>query len=351
MTQTQTWFFLVLTVLVALLIYLLQPILGPFVLGMGIAYMADPFADRLEARGYSRTMAVILVFLGLTLVLVSGLLLAVPLFIKQLQSLVGLVPDMQSWFNHTMLPYLQTRLDIDVQSLELDLLTKTVSAEWQQQAGGIASQIMSYVTASTLGLVGLLGSTLLVPVVSFYLLRDFDILVAKMRDMLPRNLEPKVTLWVRECDEVLGAFVRGQLLVMLVLGLIYGIGLSVVGLKYAMLIGLLAGLASIVPYLGFAVGFVAAMLVALFQFDSYWGFVAVTLVFVIGQALEGMVLTPWLIGDRIGLHPVAVIFAVLAGGQLFGFTGMLLALPLAAVIMVLLRHLHEGYRNSLLYDQ
>ncbi|MGB2182139.1 MAG: AI-2E family transporter, partial [Pseudomonadales bacterium] len=185
----------------------------------------------------------------------------------------------------------------------------------------------------------------------FYLLRDFDILMARIQEILPRNIEPKVSLWVRECDEVLGAFVRGQLLVMLALGFIYGIGLSIAGLKYAMLIGLLAGLASIVPYLGFAVGFIAAMLVAVFQFDSYWGFLAITMVFVIGQALEGMVLTPWLIGDRIGLHPVAVIFAVLAGGQLFGFTGMLLALPLAAVIMVLLRHLHQGYRNSSLYDQ
>ncbi|MDP6189292.1 MAG: AI-2E family transporter [Gammaproteobacteria bacterium] len=350
MTQSQTWFFLILTVLVVLLIYLLQPILGPFVLGVGIAYMADPFADRLEARGHSRTMAVILVFLVLSVILVSGLLLALPLFFKQLQSLVALIPDMQNWFNTTMLPYVQTHLDIDVQNLQLDLLAKTVSAEWQQ-AGGAASQVMGYITASTLGLIGFVGSAVLVPVVSFYLLRDFDVLVAKIHDTLPRNLEPKVALWVRECDEVLGAFVRGQLLVMLALGLIYGIGLSVVGLKYAMLIGLLAGLASIVPYLGFAVGFVVAMVVALFQFDSYWGFLAVTLVFVIGQALEGMVLTPWLIGDRIGLHPVAVIFAVMAGGQLFGFTGMLLALPLAAVIMVLLRHLHTGYRNSTLYDQ
>ncbi len=350
MTQSQTWFFLIITLLLGLLVYLLQPILAPFVIGMGIAYMADPFADRLEVRGYSRTTSVIIVFLVITVLIVIGLLLLLPLFFRQLQSLIALIPDIQSWINNVMLPYLQTRMDVDLQSLELDLLARTLSSEWQQ-AGGIASQVMSYVTASTMGLLGFLGSAFLVPVVGFYLLRDFDVLIANIKETLPRNVEPKVTHWVTECDEVLSAFVRGQLLVMFALGLIYGIGLSLVGLKYAMLIGLIAGLASIVPYLGFAVGFVAAILVALFQFDSYMAMIAVTAVFVVGQALESTILTPLLIGDRIGLHPVAVIFAVLAGGQLFGFIGMLLALPIAAVIMVLLRHLHEGYRNSTLYDQ
>ena len=350
MTQSQTWFFLIITLLLGLLIYLLQPILAPFVIGMGIAYMADPFADRLEVRGYSRTTSVIIVFLIITILIIVGLLLLLPLFFRQLQSLVALIPDIQNWINNVMLPYLQTRMDVDLQSLELDLLARTLSSEWQQ-AGGIASQVMSYVTASTMGLLGFFGSAFLVPVVGFYLLRDFDVLTANIREVLPRNVEPKVTLWVSECDEVLSAFVRGQLLVMFALGLIYGIGLSLVGLKYAMLIGLIAGLASIVPYLGFAVGFVAAILVALFQFDSYMALLAVTAVFIVGQALESTILTPLLIGDRIGLHPVAVIFAVLAGGQLFGFIGMLLALPIAAVIMVLLRHLHEGYRNSTLYDQ
>jgi predicted PurR-regulated permease PerM len=350
MTQSQTWFFLIITLLLALLTYLLLPILGPFVIGIGLAYMADPFADRLQARGYSRTVAVVIVFLVITLLIGAGLLLLLPLFFRQLQSLVALIPDIQAWVDNIMLPYLQTRLDVDLQSLELDLLARTLSSEWQQ-AGGIASQIMSYVTTSTMGLLAAIGSAMLVPVVGFYLLRDFDVLTANIREILPRNIEPKVSLWVGECDEVLSAFVRGQLLVMFALGLIYGTGLSLVGLNYAMLIGLIAGLASIVPYLGFAVGFMAAILVALFQFDSYMVLFAVTAVFVVGQALESMILTPLLIGDRIGLHPVAVIFAVLAGGQLFGFVGMLLALPIAAVIMVLLRHLHEGYRNSSLYDQ
>ena len=350
MTQSQTWLFLILTLLIVLMVYLLQPILGPFLLGIGIAYMADPFADRLEARGHSRTLAVVLVFLAFALVLVMALLVFLPMFFKQAQSLVMLIPDVQSWLNTVMLPYLQTRLDIDLQSLELDLLVRTLTAEWQQ-AGGMASQAINYVTTSTMGLLGFVASMFLVPVVSFYLLRDFDLLMTRIREILPRNIEPKICLWASECDEVLGTFVRGQLIVMLALGLIYGIGLSFVGLKYAMLIGLIGGLASIVPYLGFAVGFLAAIIVALFQFDSYLVLLAVTSVFVVGQALESMLLTPLLIGDRIGLHPVAVIFAVMAGGQLFGFTGMLLALPLAAVIMVLLRHLHEGYKNSSLYEQ
>ncbi len=190
---------------------------------------------------------------------------------------------------------------------------------------------------------------MLVPVVTFYLLRDWDVMIAKVRGVLPRAWEPTAVALARECDEVVSAFIRGQLLVMLALGFCYTLGLMLVGLDLALLIGVLAGLASIVPYLGLVLGVAAAAVAALVQFGDWVPLVWVALVFVLSQMLEGMYLTPKLVGDRIGLHPVVVIFAVMAGGQLFGFTGVLLALPVSAVIMVLLRHVHERYRASRYY--
>jgi predicted PurR-regulated permease PerM len=203
-----------------------------------------------------------------------------------------------------------------------------------------------------LALLAWLVNLLLIPVVSFYLLRDWDLMVARLRGLLPRNHEGLVVKLARECHEVLGAFLRGQLLVMLALGVMYAVGLMLIGLELGLLIGVLAGLASIVPYLGVVVGIGAALTAGLFQFGGdFYPLLAIAAVFCVGQMLEGMLLTPWLVGDRIGLHPVAVIFAIMAGGQLFGFTGVLLALPVAAVIMVLVRHAHDLYKLSDLYGE
>ena len=183
-----------------------------------------------------------------------------------------------------------------------------------------------------------LANLFLVPVVTFYLLRDWDILVAKVSDLLPRHYIFTIKKLARECHTVLGAFIQGQLLVMMSLGTIYSIGLTLIGLKLGLVIGMLAGLASIVPYMGLVVGMAAALVAGIFQFGDLLHIFLILVVFGVGQALEGMVLTPLLVGDRIGLHPVAVIFAVMAGGQLFGFVGILIALAVAAVTMVLLRH-------------
>jgi len=346
MTQSQTWLLIVVSLIVAMLLYSLQAVLTPFLVGIGIAYMADPFADRLEARGWSRTLAACVV----TLVVVAMLIGLVPLVMKQIQTLIYMLPQVETWYNLVLLPWLQDTLAIDIKSLKLDIVTEGLAAEWKQ-AGGIISRVVKYATSSTMSLISTFGSMAMVPVVAFYLLRDFDLLTAKVNALLPRNIQPKVSAWASESDEVLAAFVRGQLLVMFCLGIIYAMGLSFVSLNYALLIGILAGLASIVPYLGFAVGLAAAMTIALFQFDGYWPLLMVFAVFGVGQLIESFILTPLLVGDRIGLHPVAVIFAILAGGQLFGFLGVLLALPVAAVIMVLLRHLHAGYINSPLYGQ
>ena len=350
MTQSQAWLFIVVGLIVAGLLYVLQPVITPFLVGIGIAYLADPFADRLEARGWSRTMATVIVFVVLTLVLVAMILGIVPLLVKQIQTLVQMLPHIEIWYNATLLPWLQSTLGLDIKSMKLDLVTEGLSAEWKQ-AGGVISRVVKYATQSSMSLIATFGSMAMIPVVAFYMLRDFDLLTARVKALLPVNVQPRASAWALESNVVLAAFMRGQLLVMLSLGVIYALGLSFVGLNYALLIGILAGLASIVPYLGFVVGIAAALIIAFFQFDSYLPLVLVFVVFAVGQMVESFVLTPLLVGDRIGLHPVAVIFAILAGGQLFGFMGILLALPIAAVIMVLLRHLHAGYINSPLYGQ
>ncbi|MGH8595571.1 MAG: AI-2E family transporter, partial [Gammaproteobacteria bacterium] len=199
-------------------------------------------------------------------------------------------------------------------------------------------------------LLGWLTFLLLVPVVTFYLLRDWDILVRNIDDLLPRRIEPRVRKIVQEIDAVLAEFLRGQLSVMLALAILYITGLWLVGLDLAFAIGLVAGLVSFVPYLGVIVGVLLAGIAALLQFGELWHLLGVVAVFGVGQLLEGMVLSPLLVGERIGLHPVAVIFAVMAGGQLFGFFGVLVALPVAAAIVVLLRHSRDEYKRSGLYD-
>jgi len=348
LTGSQRWFLLTVFVIVSVCIYLLAPILTPFLAGALLAYLSDPMADRLEEWGCSRTSAVVVVFSFLTLLMSLVVLLFLPNLGHQIQVLVQQVPQVFNLLETRLLPWLQTTLGVDPASVNVDMLKQLVLKDWQK-TGDIMARVVAGVTRSGLALAEWLANMVLIPVVTFYLLRDWDVMIAKIQRLLPRNVEPKVTLWASECDEVLGAFMKGQLLVMLALGIVYALGLWLVGLDLALLIGMLAGLASIVPYMGFIIGIAAAIIAALIQFNDPMILLWVGAVFAVGQALEGMLLTPLLVGDKIGLHPVAVIFAIMAGGQLFGFVGILLALPVAAVIMVLLRHLHEGYKGSSLY--
>ena len=330
------------------LLYLLSPILTPFVLSALLAYLGDPLADRLEARGLNRTLAVALVFSILFLLLMVLLLLLIPRIEAQISQLLQKLPDYFAWLRGTALPYLQSILPGDSQGLDLDLLQETLRKHWRD-AGGLAAGLWTSVSGSGIALLGLIANIVLVPVLTFYLLRDWDRLIAGVQALLPRRSEPTVSRLASEADEVLGAFLRGQLMVMFSLGIIYTTGLWLVGLELALLIGMFAGLVSFVPYLGLIVGIFIAGLASILQSQGVADLPWVVLVFVVGQLLEGSVLTPRLVGERIGLHPVAVIFAIMAGGQLFGFFGILLALPVAAVSMVLVRYLVQSYRSSALY--
>jgi predicted PurR-regulated permease PerM len=343
------WAAIALCLLTLALLYQLQAILMPFLLAVLFAYLGDPVVDSLEARKINRTVAVAIVFVGLFSVTTLSLLLVLPALAAQLDRFVMRLPTTLAWLQDLALPQLQAAGLITTERLSVDELKSLIQQHWQQ-AGSFAGQALSQLSASGLVLLTWVANVFLIPVVSFYLLRDWDVIIARMRILLPRAWEPKIVVLVSECDEVLSAFLRGQLMVMLALGVIYSIGLSIVGIELALLLGTIAGLASVVPYMGVVVGLGASLLAAYFQFHDISVFIPVLLVFVFGQLLEGMVLTPLLVGDKIGLHPVAVIFAVMAGGQLAGFTGILLALPVAAIILVWLKHMHEQYLGSRLYD-
>ena len=332
-----------------LFVYFLHPILTPFLVAIVLAYMFDPVVDRLERLGLSRTWGTITVFTLFTVILMTLLLVLVPLLAKQLLKLYQLAPQVLDWLQHTAMPWVQAKLGLSDSFWKFDKI-KAAITENMGQATDIVGIVLSQATASSLVLIGLLANLVLIPVVAFYLLRDWNIMMARIRDLLPRSRADQIVSLAKQCHDVLGAFVRGQLLVMLALGVIYSAGLMLVGLELGLLIGLMAGLAAIVPYMGFIIGIGAALVAGLFQFGGdLYPMIGIVVVFMVGQALEGMVLTPLLVGDRIGLHPVAVIFAILAGGELFGFTGVLLALPLAAVIMVLVRHVQDLYKDSQVY--
>lgn len=348
MNYSAKWYWLAIVALVGFILYLLAPVLTPFVIAALLAYLGDPVVDRLAARKIPRVAAVCIVFVVIFAVLTALPFILLPAIEQQVARLVLKLPQYIDWIQTHVLSRVNQAVFGGKLALSGDLVKDTVTHYWQQ-IGGFAQQAVSTLSQSGLALVGFLANLVLIPVVTFYLLRDWDILVARIHDLLPRRNALRIGDIARESDRVLGAFLRGQLTVMSALGLIYAVGLSLLGLDFGMLIGLLAGLVSFVPYLGFIVGIGLAGIAALIQFQDIAHVVAVVAIFGIGQLLEGFVLTPKLVGNKIGLHPVAVIFAVMAGGQLFGLFGVLLALPTAAVIVVVLRHIHHEYTQSDLY--
>jgi len=350
MTDSQKWQLFSLIGLTVWLTYLLAPVLMPFAVALMLAYLGDPLTDRLERFKLSRTQAVSVVFFAMTLALGLILLWLLPQLEHQLERFIASLPAYAEWLNQSAIPWLHQRFNLDIKPLETQAAVNLIKSHWQT-AGGAATVLLRSLSDSGGMILAWIMNLLLVPVVTFYLLRDWDSLMAKLHDLLPRRIAPTIAGLAGEFDAVLSAFVRGQFYVMLALGAVYSIGLGLTGLDLALLIGMTAGLVSFVPYLGAIVGIVSASLAAVLQFHDAAHLVWVLAVFGVGQLLEGMLLTPMLVGDKIGLHPVAVIFAIMAGGQLFGFLGILLALPAASVIMVMLRHAHDGYKDSEFYSQ
>lgn len=331
------------------LVWLLAPILSPFVFAALLGWLGDPLVDRLQRAGRSRNTAVILVFSVMCLVLILALVILVPLLERQVLTLMESLPRYRDWFIGSALPWVEQRTGLQIMAwLDPTRLFTLIREHWQS-AGGFAATVLGYVSRSGFAVLGMIANIVLLPVLTFFFLRDWDLLVGRVGALIPRDHFAIVRKLAMESDAVLGGFLRGQLLVMLILGVLYGVGLWGVGLDLGILIGVVGGLLTFVPYLGPAAVIVMGGIAAMVQFGDWQHLAGVAVVFTIGQIIESYWLTPKLVGDRIGLHPMAVIFAVLVGGQLFGFLGMLLALPVAAVANVLLHYAHQRYTQSRLY--
>lgn len=343
-----------LTILIAIALTLavlisLREILMPFAMGALIAYLGDPLVDRLEDRGFSRTNGVTLVFGFFLGLLVLILAVVAPIVIKQLSQIAAAIPDAYRWVSSVAVPKVQALLSLTPINLP-DIDWRTSLTDHWSSVGKMTGGVVQQVTTSSLSVLTGLLSVALVPVVAFYLMRDWDLMMAGIMKLVPRAMVNGVTSAISEAHAVLEAFLRGQLVVMGAQAVIYSVGLWLVGLNYAFVLGLVAGAASIIPYAGAVIGVGSALIVAYLQFGlDLWALGLVGSVFIFGQLIESFALTPMLIGDRIGLHPVAVIFALMAGGQLAGFTGILIALPVAAVLLVFCRRLVSVYLTTETY--
>jgi len=322
------------------LFYLLTPVLTPFVAAGLLAYIGDPLADRLERYKIPRTLAVVIVFLTTFLMLALLILLVGPLIKTQISALFQALPDIARQVEQVWLPTVLSWLNVEPGH---DIGVGAFLARYSDMFGSWSGKILMGVGKSGGVLAAAVLSLFLIPIFTFYLLRDWDVFTSHLGALIPDSQRETVVALARETDEVLGAFLRGQILVMLALAAIYSLGLTLVGLKFAIAIGVVAGLVSFVPYLGFIFGIGLAGLTVILDPNPLLNLVGVVATFTIAQLIEGSVLTPKLVGDRIGLHPVIVIFAVSAGGQLFGFFGILLALPAAAVLSVLIRFAYHRY--------
>ncbi|MFP6706535.1 MAG: AI-2E family transporter [Alphaproteobacteria bacterium] len=332
------------------LVWLFSSILLPFVAGMAVAYFLDPLTDKLEARGLSRSLSTtIIVVAFFNLMVLSGLLL-VPILHAQFSGFAERLPGYIAGLRETTLPLvieLGHHLGTDIGASAGDAVTDIAA-----DVAGFGFKLLRQAWSGGLALFNILTLLIITPVVAFYLLRDFDYMIAALDQWLPRQYVNTVRTLLASIDEVMASFIRGQGTVCLILASFYGLSLTLAGLEFGLIIGLFSGLVSFVPFVGALLGLVLSMLTALTQFlphGEYGHIAVIAAVFVVGQVMEGYVLTPRLLGDRIGLHPVWVMFALLAGGALFGFVGVLIAVPAAAAIGVMVRFALKEYLASQVY--
>jgi predicted PurR-regulated permease PerM len=325
-------------------LWLLADVMLPFVLGAAIAYLLDPIADWLQRRGLSRAASTTLITLFAVLAVVLLLLLVIPTLVEQTVALFQFMPELvrnvQEWLT-TRFPEL----------LNADSQLRQSLQDFASMLQARGAEFVETLLSSAVSLVNVIVLIVIVPVVTFYLLLDWDRMVARIDALLPRDHAPTVRQLASEIDRTLSSFVRGQGVVCLILGTYYAVALALVGLQFGLVVGFVAGALTFIPYVGALVGGVLAIGLALFQFwGDWWWIIAVWAIFQSGQFVEGNILTPKLVGDSVGLHPVWLIFALSAFGALFGFVGLLVAVPVAAIIGVLVRFALDRYKGSLLYQ-
>jgi predicted PurR-regulated permease PerM len=325
----------------------LEPVLTPFLVGAVLAYLGTPIVDRLAAHGVPRSLAALLVVLLFALAIAALFLVLIPLVQSEFVLAAKRLPDLIAQVMAYTAPWVEEHFGIH---LTFDFATiRDFLAENMQSAQEVSLRLLSGVRAGGLIVLSLLVNLALIPVVTFYVLRDWNAIIARIDDLTPQRWRAKTRLIATQIDGVLAEFLRGQLLVMLVLAVYYSIALWIVGLDRAFAIGILTGVLVFIPYVGFGLGLILGVLAAILQWSGWPGFLAVLAVYGVGQLLENYVLIPYLVGDRVGLHPLAVIFALLAFGELFGFAGILLALPVSAALLVGLRHVRAAYVDSPVY--
>ncbi|HYM33063.1 MAG TPA: AI-2E family transporter [Candidatus Cybelea sp.] len=346
--RAQIVFWLLGALALAILLYLLRGIMLPFVAGFGIAYLLDPVADRMEARGLSRTLStsiVVLVFFGL---LALAIVLLAPVVERQVAGLVNRVPDLIERGREELLPVIGSFLEM----LHIDVVgeVKGAVAGSADRAAGAVTNVLQRILGGGLAFIHVVLLLVITPIVAFYMLRDWDRLVARIDSWLPREHAETIRAEMREISDVLAGFMRGQAIVCAVLGTYYAIALSAAGLQYGLLIGLITGALVFIPFVGTTFGLIASMSIAAVQFWPDWKRIAVVLaIFAVGHFAESNIISPRLVGEKVGLHPVWIIFSLLAFATLFGFLGVLLAVPAAAVIGVLVRFAVRRYLASPIY--
>jgi predicted PurR-regulated permease PerM len=345
--QRQSLSWLALSVVALGLVWLLAPVLTPFLIGAVLAYALHPAVECLVVRRVPRVLAVVGVEVAAIVITLAVLLLIVPILSKELPLMREQIPLLADRINSSLAPWLAkwgVHVALDTASIKAFVL-KYLDANLEE---GFATLMSSARIGGSI-LLTVVGNAILVPVVLFYLLLDWPKLVQRARELVPPRMLENVEAFLQECDHVLGQYLRGQLLVMVILAAFYSIGLALFRFDLAVPVGVFTGLAIFIPYLGFGLGLVLALLAGLLQFASLYGLVAVAVVYGIGQFVESLFLTPRLVGERIGMNPLMVIFALLAFGQLFGFVGVLIALPLSAVLVVAAGRVRRAYLGSRLY--
>lgn len=341
-TQIRYWTIAAAAFLLAL--WFLGSVLTPFLIGGAVAYFLDPVADRLERWGLSRVLATVVITLAALLIFTVAALLIIPTLINQSVALVELAPSLADdlrRFLTTQFPSLLDQNSILYQSLS------SLGTSVQQRGGELINAVLS----SAMSVVNIVVLVVVVPVVAFYLLLDWDRMIAAIDDLLPRDYAPTIRQIAADCDRTMASFVRGQVTVGMILGTYYAVALALIGLQFGLVVGFVAGIISFIPYVGALVGGAMALGLAFFQFWGQWWLIGgVLAIFLIGQFFEGNILSPKLVGSSVGLHPVWLIFALSAFGSVFGFVGMLVAVPLAAMIGVVVRFFADRYRHGLLYQ-
>ncbi|BBL34048.1 putative transport protein [Nitrosomonas stercoris] len=327
------------------LIYLLNPILTPFLLAAVIAYICNPLVTWLEIKKIPRTLSTIFVMCLTVAIFTTVALILFPLFEREVTRLFERIPFFLDLVKNQFIPWVEEHFNVELQ-IDIASLKQMLTENWKS-AGGVAAQLLPSLKSGGMLVLAFLMNLILVPVVLFYLLRDWNNLIKHVSELVPPVWQQQVFALAKETDSVLAEFMRGEIAVMTIMSIYYVVGLWLVKLEFALPIGLISGILVFVPYLGTITGLALATFAAIIQFQDWSSVFIVWAVVGSGQLLEGMLITPHLVGERIGLHPVAVIFALLAFGQLFGFIGILLALPISAVLLVLLRHLHAQYMETM----